>query len=202
MGISAISASPEFLEKLVLLVVTAGLTGFLVPFVLKRVDDRKARDQKVIEALLARQAKLIEAQASFLDEIARALWDWRYCLMKVTYFGSLGLNKEYEAAAAEYRTALWPLLSKFRFLASRARYLVSDATYIRLRAYYQQIIERDKVLMQACLVTDPIQQQLLLGDINAEVFETATRAIDDLLHDIAVEVRLAAPASLRHDSPG
>jgi hypothetical protein len=62
-----------FLEKIAILLLTALLTGFLVPYVLKRVDEAKSVQQKIFEADLARQAKIIEAQSKFLDDITETL---------------------------------------------------------------------------------------------------------------------------------
>jgi hypothetical protein len=53
--------SQDFLEKVVILLLTAFLTGLLIPYVLKRVDEAKSKEQKILEATLARQAKIIDA---------------------------------------------------------------------------------------------------------------------------------------------
>jgi hypothetical protein len=53
--------SPNFVEKLMILVLTAILTGFLVPYILTRVDAAKSKEQKLFEAEVARQAKLIDS---------------------------------------------------------------------------------------------------------------------------------------------
>lgn len=42
--------SQDFLEKATLLLLTAGLSGFLIPYILKQIDDRKLREQKIIDA--------------------------------------------------------------------------------------------------------------------------------------------------------
>lgn len=63
--------SQDFIEKALLLLITAALTGFLIPYILKIIDERRAR-----------QAKIIEAQSMFLDEISRLLWKWRYMFIK------------------------------------------------------------------------------------------------------------------------
>ena len=57
----AMKLSQDFLEKVVILLLTAFLTGLLIPYVLKRVDEAKSKEQKILEATLARQAKIIDA---------------------------------------------------------------------------------------------------------------------------------------------
>jgi hypothetical protein len=78
-----IRVSQDFLEKIVILLLTALLTGLLAPYVLKRIDDAKSVQQKILDADLARQAKVIEAQSKFLDDLTETLWSWRYLSMKV-----------------------------------------------------------------------------------------------------------------------
>ena len=74
------SFSQDFLERVLLLMLTAGGTGFLIPYVLKVVDERKAqkqkeiddrrlREQKLYEAALLRQNKIIDAQVQLLDNL-------------------------------------------------------------------------------------------------------------------------------------
>ena len=67
----------DFVEKLVLLFLTAGLTGFLVPLLFRRIDERKHRQQKLYEADLARQAKIIDAQVKLIEDLAELVWDYQ-----------------------------------------------------------------------------------------------------------------------------
>ena len=67
-----------FIRNVCLLLLTALLTGLLVPYLLKVIDNRKAMRQQERASALARQAKIIEDQAQFLDNLAVELWKWRY----------------------------------------------------------------------------------------------------------------------------
>ena len=44
----------DFLEKFIILILTAALTSFLIPYILKRVDERKARDHSAGETPVPR----------------------------------------------------------------------------------------------------------------------------------------------------
>jgi hypothetical protein len=79
------SFSQDFLEKVFLLTLTAGVTGFLIPYVFKiiderkgqkqkEIDDRRLREQKLYEAALLRQNKVIDAQVQLLDNLANLIW--------------------------------------------------------------------------------------------------------------------------------
>ena len=112
--------SQDFLEKVGLLVLTALVTGFGVPFILKRIDERKARDQKRFDADLARQAKLIDAQVTLIEDFARLVWEFQLSLINVTFYR--GMNPDvYDRVRQSYdeRSAMMLGISGPR-LASRS----------------------------------------------------------------------------------
>ena len=60
----------SFLKNLVLSVLLLGLSSFLIPIVLKQIDDQKFVDQQRFQAELSRQDKIIDEQAEVLDTLA------------------------------------------------------------------------------------------------------------------------------------
>jgi hypothetical protein len=184
--------SPDLTEKLVLLVVTAALSGFTIPFVLKQVENRRARELKDRDAALVRQGKIIDAQEQTLNELSKLLWDWRYSAMRVTYYGSLGDTARFDAARDSYTDEVWRLLSQIRFHTSRTRWLIAAQTYDRLAAFYLEMVGFDKVLFETASGSDPVRRRLELGDLNRRIFDDVSSRIDALLYDIAIDVKLAA----------
>ena len=91
-----------FFEKVILLAITALITGFDIPYVLKRIEERKLREQKKFEANLVRQNKIIEAQSKLLDDLAGLLWNWRYLAKKVVYYGAQENMERYDSAKKQY----------------------------------------------------------------------------------------------------
>src|SRR5690348_5015161 len=81
-------ASQDFFEKYTLLLSTAGLTGLLVPYILKVIDNRKQREQKQYEAELTRQSKIIDAQVQLMERLSDALWEYQLLAITVTYYQS------------------------------------------------------------------------------------------------------------------
>src|SRR5581483_5947493 len=78
----------SFEQSVILLLMTAGLTGIGAPFILRKVDERRAqrqgeldaqrlRAQKVFEADLARQSKTIDAQVAMLEAFSKMVWDFQ-----------------------------------------------------------------------------------------------------------------------------
>src|SRR5262249_13958543 len=121
--------SQEFLEKVVILLLTALLTGLVAPYVLKRIDDAKSVQQKILEADLARQAKVIEAQSKFLDDITETLWNWRYLSMKVAYYGMGDQGPSYAAARKGYDLQIWEVLKRLRNQINKSCTLASEDAY-------------------------------------------------------------------------
>src|SRR6185295_16242490 len=89
--------TPEFFQNVLLLLLTAAFTGLLAPYILKKVDERKSeeakrldeirhKNQKLFEAELMRQGKLIDAQALLLDTLANLLWKFQLNAINVSYY--------------------------------------------------------------------------------------------------------------------
>src|SRR5215210_5378181 len=75
--------SQRFIENYVLLLATAGITGFSVPYVLKFIDDK-----------LSRQNKVIDAQVQFLESISKLLWEFHALIARVSYYKKMGQEND------------------------------------------------------------------------------------------------------------
>lgn len=140
--------SESFIQSLLLLVTTAALTGVLVPLIKGYMDDRKFRQQKLFEAELARQGKVIEAQVQLLERLAQLLWDFQLLAIAVTYYKTLPDEKRYQPAFDEYDKQSWVFFSKIRTEISKARRLTSEKTYQGLLKYYEEwLMKNDSALM-------------------------------------------------------
>jgi hypothetical protein len=189
-----------FEQRLVLavlpIVVTAILAGLLAPLLLKVFESRKAIALKHLEAALARQAKLIEAQAGLLDELTQGLWNWRYQVMRVSHAGTGADSDALAAAWAIYDAACWASLNAIRVQTSRARRLVSQSAHQELLRLYQQIVDLDRRL-SAAMALDGEQRRQQLAELNQEVYQQLSEAIDEALHRVATEVRLVSAEAER-----
>ena len=176
----AMNISKTFVEGIATLVVTAILSGFLIPYILKKIDDQKTR-----------QSKIIEAQAKFLDDISQLLWKWRYMCIKVAYYGSRDNEERYNTARKEYDEGVWDVLNQIRGEISRSRRLVSEKAYQELVALYREIVELDNKL-SALMVNERLneKQRQELSELNQFIYEQVTMKIDDMLNFLASELRL------------
>jgi len=178
--------SQDFTEKLALLVVTAAISGFMIPLVLKVVEQRKTLEQKSKEALLSRQEKFLAAQSAFLDTVEELLWQWRYLCIRVTYY----TQPEAETAARrEYDERLWTLLHGVRVQISKARRLVSEDCYSRLLMFYGEMVELDKQLQRAANTNDA-ERPFEYAKLNCVIYNDISRQIDGVLNDLAQAVSL------------
>jgi hypothetical protein len=135
-------------------VISGVFGGIIAPLFRTHFEESSQKRRMEFEASLTRQTKVIDDQAEFLDALGKALWDWRYTAMQVTYYGVLGEQVPYEAAQVSYRAKIWDSLNRIRFCASRARRLISEVSYSRIVSFYSKIVEFDKKLAVVTLETD------------------------------------------------
>jgi hypothetical protein len=190
-GRNQVHLTQTFWEQLLILLTTALLTGFIVPYVLKRIDEAKSIEQKLREAGIARQAKLIDAQSNFLDETAEVLWAWRYLSMKVAYDGSAPVDDLYAASVLEYQKGIWGILSRLRKQTSKARRLVSESGYERMVALYDQIVELDGQIEGLVRAQMPLEKRTeAFSPIQVCLRNEMTEKLDSTLYALAKEVQL------------
>src|SRR5262245_60219459 len=182
--------SQDFLEKVVILLVTALLTGLLAPYVLKRVDEAKSVQQKILDADLARQTKVIEAQSKFLDEITETLWNWRYLSMKVAYYGVGDQGPSHADARKVYDLQIWDVLNRLRNQINKSRRLASEEAYKMLVSLYDRIVEIDAQLTQAASESPSPKQSEELSELNTLIRWEMTEKLDEVVDLLAKELRL------------
>ena len=183
--------SEAFVQQLTLLVLGALITGLGVPAVLRRIDARKLREQKQFEADLARQSKLLDAQAALLDEITRLVWAWRYLAKQVVYYGSRGNEERYGAARAKYEDAVWGLLDALRTQISKSRRLVSEGAFQRLNDLYGYVVH-DLDMKVSDLAGRPDIDQVGCNQLASRFSTEVSGRLDDALFELAQELRLTS----------
>jgi hypothetical protein len=141
----------SFLKNLVLSLLLIGLTSLLIPIVLKQIDDRKALDQQRLQAELARQDRIIDAQADVLDNLATLFWDYETFAADVLYsrHERFGQDDWHQRAIDAYYTKSGPLLGKMRAEISTILRLAPRPTYEAfLRLYEEEVLAFDSCLLE------------------------------------------------------
>lgn len=183
---------PAFFEKIILLILTALITGFGIPYVLKRIEERKLREQKKFEADLARQGKIIDAQAKLLDDLSQLLWKWRYLAKKVVYYGAQENTERFELARKQYDEAVWDILNEFRIEISRSRRLVSERAYEKLDSLYNYVVHDLDVSISEVIRTDKpdVEKSREIAErFSVEVSKKLDDAMDDLASELDLKVK-------------
>jgi flagellar basal body-associated protein FliL len=184
----------DFLGKLILLLVTAAISGAVIPYYLKQTELRRVEQGKTADAEKARQGKVIEAQSTLIDDVTSALWKWRYIYMKITYYGDGHDESRYAAASEAYDQEIWDALSLYRYQVTRARRLVSETAYRQLVDFYHEMTRMDNELSVIVKEHDAIRKESLSA-LNGRIYTETTPKIDELVHWIAVEAHLTADRS-------
>ncbi len=188
--------NPAFIEKLLLLLATAVLSGLLVPEISSRLADTRNKQQKLFEADIQRQRDIITAQSELLKNLAKQLWEFQLSNINVSFYKIAGNEAAFGTAVAKYQARSGELLGQIRAELSNARRLTSPAMHDRLtQLYFQTILPVDSGV-EALIARSPAATRDAWLEQHQKSFETAQKAIDDVLKDLAVEFALAAPLAM------
>ncbi len=197
-------------QSLILLLVTAALTGLLVPTVKDLVDQRRLakqsvfedgrlRAQKQFEAELARQTRIIDAQAELLDELASLSWAFEKLVLRVTFYGAGGDYKKFAAALQAFDTDSWGLLANLLAATSKARRLAPSEAHQRLQGLYRQLVEKVAPYVEPMRSFRPDAENAMSAEqmtechkLNRYIYDHLAPEIDDVLASLADDFRLSA----------
>jgi hypothetical protein len=192
---NAINGFFSFAEPLVVSALIAAAAGFggglLAPLVQGLTEDWTTKRRIALEAAVARQKQILDAQSDLLDALTGAMWKWRYLSTKTTFRGGDAKEKSMDTVLAAYDKELWPILDEVRFATSRARRLLSQSAYDKLlRVYEERIVPFGRRMHDAFREQDAIRRGVLFLELNAELLGRVTEDIEDSLMAVAFDVGL------------
>ena len=140
------------------------------------------------EAKLARQAKVIDAQDAFLDDISQQFWRFRYLAMTVSYYRPDDKSGRYQEILKTYDQECWTVFNKMRESISRSRRLVSEKAYNDLVRFYEdEVVPFDR---------EQVRQVISTGEghdaLNQHIFRVFSPRIDAVIYDLSREVQLTS----------
>jgi hypothetical protein len=141
----------SFLKNLVLSLVLLGVSSFLIPIVLKQIDDQKAIDQEQFQERLSRQDKILDAQAALLDTMASDFWQYELYASDVVISRDerFGQDDWHQRAVDAYYVETGPLLGKMRGEISTLLRLAPQSNYEAfLRLYEEELLPLDSCLLE------------------------------------------------------
>ena len=139
-GIWEMLKSQSFLEKALLLIITAVLSGFLIPFILQDITQKKFKEQKIFEAELLRQTKVLESQTEFFNIISEVISKFQLLALETAYYKSHKNKEKYELAFKKYDEQIWSLYTKIHYEIDKSRRLISLRIHKRFLEFYQDIL--------------------------------------------------------------
>jgi len=188
--------SRSFFEKVLLLLITAGLTGVLIPTIDSRLSENRLRDQMVFEEQLQRQHDVLNAQIELLRNLSKLAWEFQLMNINVSFYRLNGDETDFQTAVERYQNNSGTLLGQIRAELSISRRLVSPEMYQRLAGlYFDTLLPIDSSLEWlikhgAETLDNEWQEQ------HDQSFGGAQTQIDEVLNELAVELRLTATAAI------
>ena len=178
--------SQAFLEKIVLLVAAAGLSGLLVPVITAKIANTRLQEQKLFEAELARQTKVIDAQVQLLEQLAELLWEYQLLAIDVSYYHFAKDQNLYTTASKKYEEKAGTILCKIRAEISKSLRLTSPQMYQKLKnLYYKELLGLD---LRVRNLVDGHDNKW--AEFNNYAVRELSEIVDIILNDLARELKL------------
>jgi hypothetical protein len=189
-----------FEESLILLGVTAALTGVLAPIIVGITNSSRLNEQKQYEEGLKRETAFFEAQTKFLQDFTAAVWDYLEKGLCVSYAAKLGLERFKELWDA-YDKESFALLGRIGSQASMARTLFSAKTADRLSDFYHEWLEKKFDHELSGLARNPETTQADWAIWHDKMHRKAQKKAAELISAVAEEAELTYDQQLRRLQP-
>ena len=176
---------PSFIEKALLLILTAALTGVLVPYINAKLSDRKFKEQRLFDAEIARQNKIIDAQNELLVELERLVHTFQLRAFAVAWYKVADKNpNRYEKSRNEYEDNAWEFFVKMQTLIGKARRLTSLEVHKKLEQFYDEMTGLDMNLVKL-IKHDKIDEewQELINKLKSHYGNELKEMMDSLAQD-------------------
>ncbi len=184
----------NFFESVILLLIIAGLAFILTPLILSRMEAQRFRAQKKLEAELARQAEIVEAQARLLEDLTALLWEYQLLLITVPYYRQFKNRDRFQSALETYEEQAGHLLGKIRAEISKALHLTPAPVFRALnQLYYDQLLPLDlRISHLAALDAARGNADQEWAELHKFAIEELSEILDRALDDLASELNLKA----------
>lgn len=188
--------SADLIEKMLLLLLTAGLTGLLAPLVVGRINEQRKRTQTAFEAELARQQRIIDAQVELLEALCRLFWQYQILLADVPYWRQFPQRDRYPAALAAYEESSGQLLGQIRAEISKSIRLTPEPMYRELRQFYERDLLDLDLRLSNLASRDDAYSDGWYALLNVAM-GSLTEQIDGLIDRLASDLDLKAVTAVR-----
>jgi len=172
----------SFIQKVLLLVITAVLTGVLIPIVNTNVSEERSRRAELDAALVARQTSIIHSQEEYLHDLEQTLFEFNMRAAAVPWYRCEQIDDaKYAEARQAYDKEVWNFFAKMLVLMSKGRRLTSDKGFVALKAHQKSWEQLDQDLVDMMNAPNATKEQWIkmLDRVNAQG-EASAALIDTL----------------------
>jgi hypothetical protein len=208
----------RLVEGLILLLATASISGFMVPFIVNRVQVRNQQRLKTFEADLARQLKIIEEQGALVQRLSVTLWECLSLLIDPIHYGQSTLrNLElaaktdleskspehqsrptmYDQAVSQYLDNCTRLLGSIRAdIGSAVRLVPEDQIRILKRLWYEELLPLDLIVTRLILVGPTPSNSKEWAKTHSRILEDLAKKLDTTIDGLAAALGLKYDAAI------
>jgi hypothetical protein len=179
-----------FGESVVLLLITAALTGVLAPIVVGFTSHRRLIQQRHFEEELRRETAFIDAQAEFLKELAAAVWDYFEKALAVSYAGAHSPGR-FEQVWEAYEEEALTLMGRIGARVYIARTLVSTTTADRLEYFYSRWLQGEFDVELSRMARDEATSAAEWRDWHGRMLPVARTTAGGLIKTVAEDAGLS-----------
>jgi hypothetical protein len=174
-------------RDLVIVLVTCVLTGIVSPLVVNSFQNFALRQQREHEAIVARQASVIQAQERLLDTLSQQILEFEFLALKISFYKQQNAKKQFETAVNKYDEESWNYFQAITAEVYKSGRLVDARQYPSLEKF---------TALQSAI--DEKLNALTRSDANADEWSTFDRCLrlamgvqtPRMLEDLARDLKL------------
>ncbi len=187
--------APDFIGKVMLLLITAALTGILVPEISAELSENRFREQKLFEADLQRQREILSAQNDLLSTLSERLWELVLLNINVSFYKFNGDENSYKNAVEAYQGKSAKILGLIRTDLSKSKRLISPSMQDKLKTLYYKTLLKVDGNLERLITKGP---EAGIGEWQKQhndSFGEAQGQIDNFITELAIELKVAAAST-------
>lgn len=176
--------SASFIEKTVILILTALSSGLLIPYVGDKIQESKAQHEA-----------LAQAKTKLLDDITNTLVTYQYLAGDVSYYKgdtALASDKLQAMAFERYSNKVVDLMAQWGVEIAKAKTLASPEVSAKLEKFMNKVLNEQEVKLVSLYTKNAsVSEWAAMNDLTGKMYEEAKTLITEL----AVDLKLASPES-------
>jgi hypothetical protein len=167
----------SFIEKTVLLLLTAITSGVLIPYIGDKIQATRTQNEAVTQA-----------KAKLLDDVTNTIITYQYLAGDVSYYKSDSalVNDKMQAMAFErYSNKVVDLMAQWGVEIAKAKTLVSPAIGDKLEKFMDKVLtEQEAKLVVLYSNNATVEEWTEMNDLTGKMYEEAKQLIAELAVDL------------------